>query len=415
MIRSIKFKFILVVMISYSLVMGIIVGGINIYTHYQMVKRYDQILEIIVENSGSIPEVSSDKNKKKEFFTEFTYDFDLTSESKFEIRYFIVRIDEDGDVLSADISHISSVTEEDAKMYAAGALLRLREKGTIDNFRYIVTKKESEDVICFVDMYQNIQNVEYILRMSILLYILLFLIMLIILLFLSDKIVRPAIENMEKQKQFITDAGHELKTPLAVISADADVLELMHGKSEWIDSIRNQTIQMNELVKRLLFLSKMEEGYEVVMKEMNISSLVKDTTERISPIAVSQNKKVEMHLQDNLFIKADAYSIEHLVSVLTENALKYSDEGGTIIVKLYKLRRSIHLEVWNSGQLADEKNADRLFDRFYRPDSSRNSETGGHGIGLSMAKAVVISHKGKISARNDKERKMVVFSVVLPL
>ena len=141
MIRSIKFKFILVVMISYSLVMGIIVGGINIYTHYQMVKRYDQILEIIVENSGSIPEVSSDKNKKKEFFTEFTYDFDLTSESKFEIRYFIVRIDEDGDVLSADISHISSVTEEDAKMYAAGALLRLREKGTIDNFRYIVTKK----------------------------------------------------------------------------------------------------------------------------------------------------------------------------------------------------------------------------------------------------------------------------------
>ncbi len=415
MIRSIKFKFILVVMISYTFVMGIIVGGINVYTHYQMIKRYDQILEMIEKNSGSIPEANSEKDKKKEFLTEFTYEFDLTSESKFEIRYFIVRIDSDGDVLSTDLTHISSVTEDEAKLYAAQALLRLRDKGTVDNFRYLITSEDSEDVICFVDMYQNIQNVEYILRMSILLFILLFLLMLIVLLVLSDKIVRPAIENMEKQKQFITDAGHELKTPLAVISADADVLELVHGKSEWIDSIRNQTIQMNELVKRLLFLSKMEEGYEVVLKEMNISSLVKDTTERISPIAVSQNKKVEIDVQDDLVIKADAYSIEHLVSVLTENALKYSDEGGTILVKLYKLRRSVHLEVWNSGQLADEKNADRLFDRFYRPDSSRNSETGGHGIGLSMAKAVVISHKGKISARNDKDKKMVVFSVVLPM
>lgn len=251
--------------------------------------------------------------------------------------------------------------------------------------------------------------------MSILICITLFCILFIFVELISGKVMKPLLVSMEKQKQFITDAGHELKTPLAVISANADVLELTAGKNEWIDSIRHQVGQLNELIKHLLYLSKMEEAEEMVYEELDFSRIVQDVSGRISTIALSQNKGFTMDVQEGIVIRGDSRGLEHLVSVLTENAVKYCTDEGQIYVKLSKGVKTVCFEVSNTGEPIEESEMRRLFDRFYRPDSSRNRSTGGHGIGLSIAKAIVVAHKGRITVRNVKkeEENLVVFKVEL--
>jgi signal transduction histidine kinase len=218
---------------------------------------------------------------------------------------------------------------------------------------------------------------------------------------------------MEKQKRFITDAGHELKTPLAIISANIDVLELEAGKSEWTSSIRNQVKRMNSLVKNLLTLSRMdEERMHVVYTDFEISSCVKETAESFEAIAESNSKKYHMDIEDDIHITGDKNAIVQLTSLLLDNAMKYSDENGNISISLSKAK-NITLEVSNTSDSIPDGNLDRLFDRFYRADASRSREKGGYGIGLSVARAIAQSHGGQIEAKKDGDR-TIRFVVTLP-
>ena len=424
MLRKMKWKFVAFVMACIAVLMAIVVGGINFFAKIQMNEHYDQLLEILAANGG---EFSSEDWKKYKYENSddedsdeskrnsngiFRYNLKITKETPFENRYFSVFLDSEGNVIGKNVDHISAITGEEACEYAKEVFALNRERGSYEMLRYLVVETDDGYMVGFMDMYQHIQNLYYIKKLSTLLSGTLYLILFIIIYLASGKALEPMVSNMEKQKQFITDAGHELKTPLAVISADVDVIELTAGKSEWTDSIRKQTVQMSELIKHLLFLSKMEEKYELVMEDIDLSQISKDVTDRISAIAVSQNKRFETEIQDNIMIKGDRSGMEHLVSVLTENAVKYCSDEGTISVKLYKSGKNVHLEVRNTGEPLDEKMIPRLFDRFYRPDEARTRENGGHGIGLSIAKAIVTAHKGKISAHNEPEN-VVAFTVEL--
>lgn len=419
MLAKMKWKFVAFVMTCIFVLMVIVVGSINLFAKIQMTAHYDQLLQILVDNGGTFPsemfkkdkeDNASVSDKNKNVF--FKYNLKITKETPFENRYFFVFFDSEGNESGINVENISAITDEEAKEYAKEVIALNKEKGSYNAFRYIVEKNDDGEMIGFIDMYQHIQNLYYIQKISAILSLVILVILFVIIYLASGKALEPIIQNMEKQKQFITDAGHELKTPLAVISADVDVIELMGGKSEWTDSIRKQTVEMSELIKHLLFLSKMEEKYDLVMEEINLSQITKEVTDRISTIAISKNKRFGTDIQDNIIIKGDRTGMEHLVSVLTENAVKYCSDEGEILVKLYKTGKNVYLEVRNTGEPLDEKMIPRLFDRFYRPDEARTRENGGHGIGLSIAKAIVTAHKGKISAHNESDG-IVAFVVEL--
>ena len=202
-------------------------------------------------------------------------------------------------------------------------------------------------------------------------------------------------------------------TPLAIISANADVLELTSGKNEWITSIRNQTNRLDKLVKNLLMLSKMnEDDIELVFSDFNLSDIVFETAGPFKVIAENQNKKFLMDVEPELKFHGDESSIHQLVSTLVDNAMKYSNENGEIKISLSSVKRGIKLEVYNTVDKMDKGKLDKLFDRFYRADSSRSRETGGYGIGLSIAKSIVETHHGKISVKSE-DGKSICFTVII--
>ncbi len=230
--------------------------------------------------------------------------------------------------------------------------------------------------------------------------------------------MRPIAESYEKQKRFITDAGHELKTPITIIQADADVLESElegEGENEWIADIRRQTRRLTALTADLIYLSKMEEeNLPQQMQDFSLSELVEETARSFQAIARSQGKDFQLSAAPGLQMTGDEKAIGKLVSILLDNAMKYSPPGGTVSTVLERAGRNARLIVRNSAFQIEKGNADRLFERFAREDRSRSSETGGFGLGLAIAKAVTEAHHGKIHAESEDGASLTV-TAELPL
>ena len=230
---------------------------------------------------------------------------------------------------------------------------------------------------------------------------------------------------MEKQKQFITDASHELKTPLAIISANAEVLEMIEGKSEWTESIRNQIGRMSELVQNLVTLSRMEEeNIHTVFTGFSLSDAVSETAEPFGTLAESKGLQLQTEITGQITFCGDEKSIRQMLSILLDNAVKYAVKDNEteqkekkadrrILVSLSRQGNYAILAVSNAVEEMPEK-PERLFDRFYRADESRTRESGGYGIGLAVARAAAEAHKGKITAEKESEHR-IAFRVRLPL
>lgn len=218
----------------------------------------------------------------------------------------------------------------------------------------------------------------------------------------SDRIVRPISESYEKQKRFITDAGHELKTPITIINADVDVLRMEQGDSEWLDDIQLQVKRMSDLTGNLMYLSRMEESDgKLPVIEFPVSDLVTETAASFRLLAQSEDKTLQCDIDPMLSMKGNDKAVGQLTGILLDNAIKYSPEGSSITINLRRQGRNLILSVSNqSNYTIAKEDLPRLFDRFYRTDLSRNSETGGHGIGLSVAKAIVEAHNGRIQAES---------------
>lgn len=400
MIKKLQRKFIMITMGTLVLVMLVLVGSINAINIYQMEHRVGGAIKILSDNRGKFPKFEKDNPPKMKP----QLGFQMNEETQFETRYFIVKIDEDSSIIEIDTSH-SAVTSEDAANYAHKILSKSKQSGYEGIYKYAVVDETYGKMIVFLDCRSQMQTATIFLLTS-------FCVALITLLFLfipvsifSKKAIHPFIESMEKQKLFITDAGHEIKTPLAIISANADVLELTNGKSEWITSIRNQTMRLDKLVKNMLTLAKMDEdNIKLVFAEFDLSEVVIETTDSFVPIAKAKNKKFYMDIEPELKYYGDVGSIGQLISTLVDNALKYSNEEGTIKISLHPTKKGVKLEVFNTIDAIEDyskENLNKLFHRFYRSDSSRSRDTGGYGIGLSIAKSIVEAHQGKISVRSE--------------
>ncbi len=409
MIKKLQRKFVLITMESLFFVLLLMVVAINGINYYQMQVKIDGAMQILSENQGRFPEFKKGNEPPKDPH----FDFQMNEETAFEVRYFVINVDEDGSVEQIDTGHIAAISSSDAITYANSVIESGQANGFEGIYKFKVVEQSHGSMILFMDCRSQLQSFTALLLISSAVALLTLLITFILVSVFSRKAISPIIISLEKQKQFITDAGHEIKTPLAIISANADVLELTTGGNEWIGSIRNQVVRLDKLVKNLLVLSKVgEDNIELIFTDLNISKTVAETAASFEAIAEMQSKEFLLTLQPDLKIRGDETSIQQLVSTLIDNALKYSNENGTIQITLSSTKKGVLLEFYNTTDSIETENLERLFDRFYRPDSSRSRETGGYGIGLSIAKSIVDAHHGKISARSE-DGKSICFSVLL--
>ncbi len=433
MVKKLRKKFVITATLSLLAILVVMIAIINISNVSAVFRDADNLLSILSTNDGHFPGIIDNREFKpddqdfsqrrvpidKMFNPNNPFSYNMLNNTKsaempYQSRYFVVWFDNAQNITSIDLLHIAAISEDDAASYGLRAAVSGKEKGMLHSYRYQkATNNEGNTFIVFVDMSISLINIYNLLFRSVLVGVFALIAMFILVFVFSSQAVAPVVESLEKQKHFITDAGHELKTPLAVISANIDVLELESGKNEWTQSIRNQIKRMNSLVKNLLTLSRMdEERVHVVFSDFDLSGAVNETATSFQALAESKEKKYQFNIEEGIHLTGDKNSINQLTSILLDNAMKYSSENGTIHLSLSK-DKNITLEVSNSCDCIPEGNLDRLFDRFYRADSSRSRETGGYGIGLSVARAIANSHGGSIEAVRDGD-KLIRFVVTLP-
>ncbi|MBQ9121060.1 MAG: GHKL domain-containing protein [Clostridia bacterium] len=420
MIGRLKRRFILLSTVSLLVLMTVVVAGMNIINYNALVADIDEILVFLSQNRGTFPDFF-DEPEKDETPEELIGNAGLrlpghmSPELPYESRYFSVLLSLEGEVLFTDISRIASVDGELAAEYATEVLSRERSVGFADTYRYIRQREGDTVRITFLDCGRKLEPFYTFLYTSIFIALTGLITVFLVLVFFSGRIVRPMAESYEKQKRFITDAGHEIKTPLTIIRANTDILEMELGQNESLSDIRQQTERLTALTNDLVYLARMEEAERSVpLIEFPLSEVVEEEAEAFHGVAKAEGKTLQRRIQPMLTIKGNDASIRRLVSLLMDNALKYSPDGSTILLRLCKQGNSILLEISNetrSPLRAEQLN--HVFDRFYRADTSRSSDTGGYGIGLSTARAITNAHGGKISA-NIKNGRVFTVAAIFP-
>lgn len=406
MIKKLRNKLIALSMLSLLLVLTVILGSIYLINYRNIVKNADTILEILKENGGSFPK--GDDRRKKEFPNA------MSPEIPYESRYFSVLINESGNIMAVDTGQIAAVDTAKAIQYAKIVWNKTKLQGFIGDYRYMKQPCEGGSRIIFLDCGRSLASFRIFLITSCIISAAALLAVLFLMIIFSGRIIRPVSESYEKQKRFITDAGHEIKTPLTIIAADADVLGMEIGENEWLYDIQKQTSRLTELTQSLICLSRMEEEpkrYQMI--DFPVSDIVSETMQSFQALAKAQNKTFLSNIQPMLSMHGDEKAFCQLITILLDNALKYSDENGTISITLEKQGRMLKLCVFNTAEAVSHENLQHIFDRFYRADPSRNSQINGYGIGLSIAQAVVHAHKGKISASTQDGHSMQI-TVLLP-
>ncbi|MBQ6048922.1 MAG: HAMP domain-containing histidine kinase [Oscillospiraceae bacterium] len=330
--------------------------------------------------------------------------------------YFKVRFDLEGNTVYTDTSHIGYVDEDTAnelaeKVYASG-----KTEGRSDGYLYSVseTRDGRGTEVIFLDPSQNRISILRVVLLSCATGLLCWLLMLLLVRSLSKKAIKPIADNIEKQKQFVTNAGHELKTPLAIISANTEALELYNGESKWSRNIKAQAERLSGLVNNLLLLARMDESALKTKKEpISLSLIVSEFCDAYKEPMEQKSIGFEAGIAPEIGINADREQITQLISIMLDNSLKYTNEGGTSSVSLNKQDKNAVLVFSNTCEKLPSIPADKLFDRFSRGDDARTQKTGGYGIGLSVADSICRANGGSIECRYEDGNR-IAFTVRFP-
>ena len=412
MIYRLQKRFILICTVSVLTVIALVFGVILVLNISSMNRNMDMLADRVSEGGGRFPGFMQENppHDKMPPPNDQSFEF-ITPETPFATRHFTVFYDKQGEVSKTNTEAIYSITEETAIEYAESVLDDKNARGWIDNYRYKIFATDMGTGVVFVD--GSMSRSSLMQSMTIAGFVLLgcAALVLILIFLLSKKAVKPIAESYEKQKQFVTDANHELKTPLTLILANLDIAEAELGQNEWLDDIRSEGHRMAELVNQLVALSRMDEdGHKMNVTEVYFGELVADTVSEFEALAKERGKALTASLDREITYLGDEALLYRLVGILMDNAIKYCDQGGEISVTIRRGRRIV-LTVENTYAAVGETPLNRLFDRFYRADKARKF-TGGYGVGLSMAKAIVENHKGEISAYK-KDSTHIGFKVVL--
>lgn len=403
MIKRLKKKFIILVTVSVFVLMTILVSVMNIINYSSVVAETDTILDVLSQPDAPFGNHQDMPDRPPQNIKDFI-PRGMSPEVPYEARYFVAIVTKEGDIKETDFSKIISVDKESVDEFIQKAVANKSERGFIEQFRYAKQTDNHMTRILFLDCGRKIDSFRTFMWTSMAVGLLGCVIVFIIFFFAAGRIVRPIAESYEKQKRFITDAGHEIKTPLTIIGANLDLLESDYGENESISDIRFQTKRLNALTKDLVYLSKMEEAENTLTKiSFPVSDIIMETAHQFNALAQTLRKEYRVQIEPDLTMYGAPDAIRQLINILLDNAMKYSPDGGIISLDIVSRKKDLIISVFNTTvSPVSNENLSRLFDRFYRTDASRNSETGGHGIGLSIAQAITAAHRGKITAETVK-------------
>lgn len=413
MIRRLRKRFIRIAMVSVSVVIVLLIIIVNVANFVSTNADLNDMLRLIYENQGAIPmhnppPGSKPNNAKLPDGMNDIQGGPFNLETPFSTRYFYFRFGQNGSLDEFDLEHIAAVTEGEIDKYVTVALNSDKAFGYYSGYKYYVVKHgEDRYMAIFLDCYQELRAVKLVAIWSVLAGVICIAVVYILVVIFSGRAINPVIQSTQRQKQFVTDASHELKTPITVIATDLKVLELEMGEHKWIDKAREQTEKLSELVNSLVMLSRLdEEESPLTFAEFSISDAVSEVADSFYDFSVSKGHEMEMFVAPDIKYCGDEYAIRQLVSILLDNAIKYASENTPVFISMEKERKHIAIHVINECEKVDAEDLDRLFDRFYRSDKSRNSSTGGFGIGLSIARSIAEGHKGSIKAACPADKKI---------
>lgn len=436
MVKQLQKKFIISAMLAVTILLVVLIGGINVFNYLTTSGDNDRLMEMLcysfetstkwnadttdnakppqsingtqqntaadISGSQNNPDFPPQDNGTRPPDDKKNNGFGRHDKNAVDsARYAAVAIDKNGNIIRTDVTHISSLTEDEAAAITEALKNNASGTGTYSGFLYRIseTKRAEGKVIILLDNGMQISSFFTVLFISVGAGIFGWLMMLLLVILLSRKTIAPVARSIEKQKQFVTNAGHEIKTPLAIILANTDAMELHNGENKWSKNIRAQTLRLSGLMQNLLMLAKMDESStKLPMCEFDISTAAEDTVGAFIEPATLKGIMIEQNIKKGIRLSGNRDSIVQLMTVLLDNAVKYTESGGVIRAELYGSEKNITLSIANTCKPIDHP--EKLFDRFYRGDSARTQKNGGYGIGLSVAQAIAELHKGSITAEN---------------
>ena len=410
MIYSLRKKFILISALAVSAVFSLIFAFIAVTSIHQLNRTMDMLTDVISQNGGAFPNFSEEEPPRAP--ERFPGEPRLSPESQFSTRFFTVWVDENGDPVGENTERISSITPERAREYAKKAVERGVIRGWIDDYRYQATATDTGKTLVFVNGEMNRSTTNRMLYSLFFVLLGSFVVILLLVIVISKRAVKPAAESYEKQRQFVTDANHELKTPLTLILSNVDIVEAEIGQNEWLDDIRSEGERMGELIGQLVTLSRMDEDTtNLTLSEFDLSDMVTETVTEFEGLAAEREKSLWLANLPSVCYRGDRELLRRLLAILLDNAVKYCDPGGKIAVTLSSRGHYPVITVENDYDGVEALELGRLFDRFYRADKAR-TYTGSYGIGLSIAQSIAKHHRGEITAYK-KDGEKIGFRVIL--
>ncbi|MCC8073180.1 MAG: HAMP domain-containing histidine kinase [Clostridiales bacterium] len=385
----------------------------------EKMERYATLFSLESQPGSDIPDInekpndSNDKisnepeNEPEHFPDEESLSFQLTT-------FYSVALDDDGNALAIDTGQSQIYSKETLSSFAQSITDSGKSNGTNENLLYSTYDKDSYTLVVFMDNTLMSESFSTLFRYTLIFGSLALILIFFIAVYLARCIVKPLEKSYKIQKQFISDAGHELKTPVSVVSANLELLEREIGQNKWLDNVRYENEHMGILVGQLLELARTE-NVAVDFETVDLSRLVNGEALTLESVAFEKEIKLNTDIDDSLYVFGNTTQLKQLVTILIDNALQHSTVGKEISIALKEQHSNIKLSVINDGDEIPIEQRESLFDRFYRVDDSRNNidNEKHYGLGLAIAKAIVTAHKGKISVLCYDGK--IEFSVIIPI
>ena len=402
MIKTLQKRFVVSAMLAITVLLAFLLGAINIAHGVITERQVEHILETLTESRGSYSPPPSGRGEQRRF----PLRINPSPDEVMGARFFLAVADEEGTIVHLNVKRIYAVSEDEARDLAEAAFAAEEITGHSGQFAYRIGEAQNSRgrLAVFLDITGRQNSIRNVLLASLGIGLLCWIAMLLLVMAISRRAIAPIAQNIERQKQFVTNAGHEIKTPLAIILANTDAMELIGGESKWSRNIRAQTNRLSGLMENLLTLAKMDEQAPLAQQEFSAALLLDEAIELFAESAAGKKLEVDAQLEPDVPLRANRESVMQLVSALLDNAIKYTPEGGRVSLQLARAEGKAMLRVENDCPAPPAEDLERLFDRFYRGDEARTQSSGGCGIGLSAVRAIAEAHGGSVRAEYENGR-----------
>lgn len=407
MVRRLRWQFISVSLSALFVAIVLVQVFVICLVRSNIASFSDKMMDEIVARKGMITEeiINSDIQST---------DKDL-ARTLYKTGYLVGWLDAEGNISEVDITHIRFSSEEDMSTLIS-AIWGKKNNGYVEyndsTYAYRYVEIDGRYLFIIVDISSRAELVSSLMTYMLLVSIIIVVIYFFLIIAYSAKVVRPHEEAQERQKRFITNASHELKTPLAVIRANTDMLEMLHGENKWVESTTRQIDRMNRLIAELVSLARLEEKGTLELKEVDLSAIVAEATENFEPVIHGKGKRFSSEIERDICIKGEERTLVELAGILLDNAAKYCDDNGLVDVKLRKIGKKAELIVSNTYMEGKGVDYHKFFERFYREDESHHSGKKGYGIGLAIAKQICEKLGGSLTVSYREDTIYFVVSFV---